>query len=90
MLCCLEHCTWADPEGGQGVWTPLKNHKNIGFSGNTGPYPLIIKEIPSQHAMLGQHRHASEMPFKSRFGGGPMMTRSWWHLDPSFPYQLKK
>ena len=26
--------------GGQGVRTPLKNHKNIGFSSNTGPDPL--------------------------------------------------
>ena len=32
--------TWADPEGGKGVWTPLKNHKNIGFLCNTGPDPL--------------------------------------------------
>ena len=30
----------ADPEGGQGVLNPLKNHKNIGFSSNTGPDPL--------------------------------------------------
>ena len=26
---------WADPLGGQGVPTPLKNHKNIGFPSNT-------------------------------------------------------
>ena len=26
--------------GGQGVWTPLKNHNNIGFLNNTGPDPL--------------------------------------------------
>ena len=26
--------------GGQGVRTPLKNHKNIGFSSNTGWDPL--------------------------------------------------
>ena len=26
--------------GGQGAWTPLKNHKNIGFHSNTGPDPL--------------------------------------------------
>ena len=26
--------------GGQGVRTPLKNHKNIGFLRNTGPDPL--------------------------------------------------
>ena len=33
--------TCADPEGGgQGVRTPLKNHKNIGFLSNTGPDPL--------------------------------------------------
>ena len=26
--------------GSQGVWTPLKNHKIIGFLRNTGPDPL--------------------------------------------------
>ena len=31
---------WVDPERGQGIQTPLKNHKNIGFLYNTGPYPL--------------------------------------------------
>ena len=31
---------WADPEGGQGVWTHMKNHKNIEFLSNTGPDPL--------------------------------------------------
>ena len=33
----------ADPEGGGGRTggpDPLKNHKNIGFPGNTGPDPL--------------------------------------------------
>ena len=32
----------ADPEGGggQGAWTPLKNHKNIGFLSNTCPDSL--------------------------------------------------
>ena len=33
-------CSWADLEGGQGVRTPLKTHKNIGFHSNTGPNPL--------------------------------------------------
>ena len=28
---------WTDPEGGQGVLTPMKNHKNMGFLSNTGP-----------------------------------------------------
>ena len=27
---------------GQGVQTPLKNYKNIGFRGNNGPDPLKI------------------------------------------------
>ena len=46
--------------GGQGVQTHLKNYKNIGFLSNTGPEPLIITKIPSQHSMLGHHRHSSE------------------------------
>ena len=32
---------------------PLKNHKNIGFLSNTGPDPLKITKLPSQHSMLG-------------------------------------
>ena len=27
-------------QGGGGIRTPLKNHKNIGFLSNTGPDPL--------------------------------------------------
>ena len=42
---------------------PRKNHKNIGFLCNTGPDPLTITRLPSQHSMLGHHRHASETPF---------------------------
>ena len=32
----------ADPEGGggSGVWTPPKNHKNIGFSSDIGLEPM--------------------------------------------------
>ena len=50
-------------EGGRGSRTPLKNNKNTGFLRNTGPDPLKITKLPSQHAMLGHHRHASETPF---------------------------
>ena len=54
--------------GGQGIWAPhLKNHKNIEFLSNIGLYPLKITKLPSQHSMLGQHRHASETTFKWRF-----------------------
>ena len=38
------HRSCADPEGGgkgaRGPDPPLKNHKNIGFSSNTGPDPM--------------------------------------------------
>ena len=30
--------------------------------------------LPSQHSMLGRHRHASETPFKWRFAGMLMMA----------------
>ena len=51
--------------GGQGIRTPspLKNHNNIGFLSNTGPDPLKITKLPSQHSMLSHHWHASETPF---------------------------
>ena len=49
---------------------PLENHKNIVFIINTGPDPvenLKAKHVPSQHYMMGQHRSASETPFKKTF-----------------------
>ena len=63
-----------DPEGGQGSGphpTSPKNHKNIVFFSNTGPDPMKITKLPSQHSMLGCHQHASELPLKWRFAGGP-------------------
>ena len=33
-------CVFAASPGGGGIWTPLKNHKNIGFLSNTGSDPL--------------------------------------------------
>ena len=52
---------------GSGPPTPTpnkKNHKPIGFRSNTGPDPLKITKLPSQHSMLGNHWPASETPFK--------------------------
>ena len=46
----------ADPEGGSGVRTPLKNHKIIGFPSNIGSDSLKITKLPSQHSMLGHNR----------------------------------
>ena len=67
-----------DPEGGQIGGPdppPFKNHNNIEFLNNTGPDPLKITKLPSQHSMLGHHWHASETPFIWCFAGGPMMAR---------------
>ena len=53
----------ADPKGGAGGLDPLlleKSKINIGFLSNTGPDPLKITKLPSQHSMLGHHPHASE------------------------------
>ena len=62
--------TCADPAGKHGTPTPpLKNHKNIGFLSNIGPNPRKITKLPNQLSMFGQHRHASETPFKWRFAG---------------------
>ena len=72
------------PDGGEGVWTPLKNHKAIGFSKQYCPgspeksqsYQVsiqcwaIIGPPVSQHSMLGYHQTASETPFQ-----WPMMAR---------------
>ena len=45
--------------GGQGVWTPLENYKNIGFLSNTGSDPL----------------KSYKATYKWRFAGGSMMAR---------------
>ena len=39
-LVATESPPCVDPEVGQGVQTPLKNHKNMGFLSNTGLDPL--------------------------------------------------
>ena len=67
MLDYIYHLHVQIQKGGQGVWTPPlhpKNHKNIGFLSNSGPDPLKITKLPSQHSMLGHHQNASETPFK--------------------------
>ena len=46
----------ANPEGEQGVRTPLpppsEKSQNIGFPSNTGPDPLKLHNLPSQHSLL--------------------------------------
>ena len=61
--------------GGQGVRTPLKNYKNIGFLSNTGPDPLKNHKATKPTFNV-------EPSFKWRFAGRPMMTQFYGSLDP--------
>ena len=58
------HAPCADPDRGQGIRIPLKNHKNIGSLSHTSLDPLKNHKLCSQHSMLGHHRHTRETPFK--------------------------
>ena len=90
---CIDFLYWIPVNGHFQVRTPppspLKNHQNIGFLSNTGPDPLKITKLSSQHSMFGHYRHANETPFKWRFAGGPMMARLTVVFESSLPYQQK-
>ena len=85
--------TCADPDwgAGQGVRPPPpgKSQKYRVSEQYLSGSPEKITKLPTQHSMLGHHRHASETPYKWRFAGGPMMSRLQWYLDPTSPRQLK-
>ena len=53
---------------GSGPPPPLKNQKNIGFISNTGPDPLNVTKLASQHSILGHHRSADDGPLLVLFG----------------------
>ena len=61
----------------------LKNHKNIRFLSNTGLDPLKNHKATKPDSMLGHRWHASEMPFKWHFAGGPMMANLFESYLPS-------
>ena len=69
---------WADPEGGQGVGTPLENHKNIGFLSNTGPDSFknhkATKPAFNVGLSLARQRNAIEMAFRWRADDGPLIV----------------
>ena len=65
----------ADPGGGNRGSGPPEKSQNIGLRSNIDPDPLKIAKLPSQYSMFGYQQHASEMPFKWSFAGGPMMGR---------------
>ena len=64
--------------GGQGVWIPLKDHKNIGFLSNTGPDPLnnhnATKSAFNVGPLLACQQNAIYMPFRWRADDGPLLV----------------
>ena len=74
-----------DPEGGQGVLNPPKNHKNIGFSSNTGPDPL--KNCSYQASIQCWATIAILCRYALRADDGPLIVVL---LDPPAPNQKKK
>ena len=51
---------------------PLKNHNNIGFLTNTGPDPLRITKLSSQHSILA----IIGRPAKRHHG--VLLAGQWW------------
>ena len=68
----------ADPGGGgQGVRTPLKNQKNIGFSSNTGPDPLKNHSYQASSqcgAVIGMPAKPHLMVFHWRADDSPLIV----------------
>ena len=64
--------------GGQGVRTPLKNHKNIGFLSNTGPDPLknhkATKPAFNFGPLSARQQNATKMAFRWLADDGPLIA----------------
>ena len=71
---------------GQRVRTPVKNYNNIVNLAILVRIPLKITKLPSQHSILGHRQHASKMPLKWRFAGGPMKAPFQWYLGTPSPH----
>ena len=83
----------ADPEGGggggRGSGSPLKNHKNIGFSSNTGPDPLKNRSYQASiecWAIIDTPAECHLMAFRWRADDGLLIVV----LGPSLPSSTKK
>ena len=77
-----KHITRVDPEGrgGQGVWNPSKNHKNIGFLSNTGQDPLKNHKATKPAFNVGQSS-ADDGPFIVVFGSSiPSSTKKRFQI----------
>ena len=75
---CAHACTDPEGGGGQGVRTPLKNHKNIkniGFLSNTGLDPLKITKLPfNVRPTSARQRNAIKMAFRCWTDDGPLIV----------------
>ena len=72
VLACIYMC--GSRGGGRGSAPPEKS-RNIGDLSHSGPDPLKNHEATEPAFNVGPLQHASKMPFKWRFAGGPMMAR---------------
>ena len=61
------------------------NHQNIVIFSKTGPDPMKITKLSSQHSMLGRHRHASETPLK-----WPTFSVFFYPISPHQPKKKNK
>ena len=63
---------------GQGVRTPLQNHKNMGFRCNTGPDPLENHKATQPAFNVGtssaRQRNAILMAYRWRADDGPLIV----------------
>ena len=69
---------------GAGGPDPLEKSQLIGFPSNTGPDPLNVTKLPSQHLTVGHYRPTIRTPFQWRFAGRRIMASfgSLWSLAP--------
>ena len=68
---------------------PLENHKNIGFSSNTGPDPLKNRSYQTSikcWAIIGTPAKRHLMAFRWRADDGSLIV----YLDPPSSHQQKK
>ena len=79
------------------VRSPYKNQKTYRVFLQYRSGSPEKSQLPSQHLMLGHHRHASETPFYGvslrhfmAFRCGPLIARLWWYFDPPSPHFLTK
>ena len=75
--------SWADPEGGQGVRTPLKNHKNIGFPSkywSGSPKNHKATKPAFNGGPSTRQQNAISKAFRWWADGGPFLVAFWSSL----------